>query len=38
MLRIKIGALELLAETTEENPNTVKGIVEKLPVKGVVQR
>ncbi len=37
-LSIKIGSLELPAETTDENPATVKAVLEKLPVKGEAQR
>ena len=37
-LSIKMGNLEVFAETTEENPGTVKAILESLPVKGEAQR
>jgi len=36
-LHIKAGNLEVFAETTDENPDTVKAILEKLPIKGEVQ-
>lgn len=30
--------MEVLAETTEENPETVKAILKNLPIKGEAQR
>lgn len=35
---IKIGKLELFAETTNENPETEKRVLEQLPIKGLAQR
>ncbi len=37
-ISIKIGDLEVFADTTEENPGTVKAILENLPVRGEAQR
>ena len=37
-LSIKVGDLEVFANTTEENPRTVKAILDNLPVKGEAQR
>ncbi len=37
-LNIKIGSLEVFAETTKECPETVKGVLENLPIKGEAQR
>ncbi len=35
---IKIEKLELFAETTKENPETTKKILEQLPIGGLTQR
>ena len=37
-IKVKVGDLKLLAETTSENPGTVEGILENLPVQGEAQR
>jgi len=37
-ISIKIGHLEVLADTTEENPGTVKAVLKNLPIKGTAQR
>ncbi len=35
---VKIGKLELFAETTKENPETEKRVLEELPVEGKAER
>lgn len=35
---IKIGKMELLAEITDENPETAKKVLEQLPFEGLAQR
>ncbi len=37
-LVIKISSLQLFAETTSENPETVKRVLEQLPVEATAQR
>ena len=35
---IKIGKMELFAETAKENPETEKRVLEQLPIEGTAQR
>ena len=37
-IRVKIGKLEILAEITEENPETAKRVFSQLPIEGTAQR
>jgi len=37
-ISVKIGNLELFAETTSENPKTVEAILERLPIEGETER
>lgn len=37
-ISVKIGKLQLFVETTAENPETVKRVLEQLPIEGTAQR